>query len=65
MAEKHQLIVEIRELNPSAAHDWLSAFSASELLEYLEHLHTSFEPATAARWVRRSDAPAFSMRECA
>lgn len=65
MADKHRLIAEIRDINPSADAAWLASFSESELRDYLDHLMVALEQPARARWVRRGDAPAISMRECA
>ncbi|MCL4211526.1 MAG: hypothetical protein HRU76_07800 [Phycisphaeraceae bacterium] len=52
---KSQLINAIREVNQSAATEWLSRFDVEELREYLDHLQLVIEPRGGhSRWTRRS-----------
>jgi hypothetical protein len=65
VADIHRLIAEIRDINPSAEAAWLATFSEADLRDYLAHLMVTLEQPSRARWVRRADSPAVSMRECA
>ena len=65
MPQKNRIIDEIRELNPSAEHQWLESFSIQELEHYRDHLRITLEPASSARWIRRSDLAPVTMRESA
>ncbi len=65
MAEKHRLIDAIREINPTAAAEWLESFSAGELRDYYERLMALMDPARGSRWLRRGEAAAIFMREVA
>jgi hypothetical protein len=58
-----QLIESILELNPGASLEFLGAFGADELSQYLNHLLWLQQPRTrAAVWVRPGDSPAVLAR---
>lgn len=58
-----QLIEHIMDINPSANLDFLSAFTASELNQYLNHLLWLEQPRTGeAVWIRPGDSPAVLAR---
>lgn len=65
MPDKNHLIASIIEINPSATIEWLSAFSESDLREYLDHLMVTMEPAALARWVRNNTRAPMVTREAA
>lgn len=59
MQDKQHIIEEIRDLNRSAAREWLAAFTDGQLRRYLDHLYTTLEPrGRASRWVRDGCIPA-------
>lgn len=63
MPEKYRLIDSIREINPTAAADWLSRFSEVELRDYYERLMSLLHPVTGACWTRRGESAAIFVRE--
>ncbi len=63
MAEKYRLIDAIREINPTAATEWLARFTDVELREYYERLMTLLHPTAGGRWLRRGNASAIFARE--
>ena len=65
MAEKHRLIDAIREINPTAAAEWLESFSAGELRDYYERLMALVDPVPGSRWLRRGESAAIFIREVA
>ena len=59
MLEKAKIIDAIREINVSAARDWLDKFDAPALHHYLDHLQRTIEPRGGhSIWVRRHETPA-------
>jgi len=63
LADKHRLIDAIREINPTAAVDWLARFTESELRDYYDRLMSLMHPDSGARWIRRGEAAAIFVRE--
>ncbi len=53
---KAQMIDQIRQINRSAAREWLDRFSRSELGQYLAHLQITLEPrGVESSWIRTPD----------
>lgn len=65
MADKYRIIDAIREINPTAAVEWLARFTENELCEYYDRLMSLMHPESGARWVRRGDTAAIFAREVA
>ena len=63
MADKYRLIDAIREINPTAAVDWLARFTEHELRDYYERLMSLMHPESGARWMRRGGVAAIFVRE--
>jgi hypothetical protein len=63
VADKNRLIDAIREINPTAAVDWLARFTEVELRDYYERLMGLLDPSPGARWMRRGEAAAIFVRE--
>jgi hypothetical protein len=58
MLNKQQIIDRIREVNRSAAAEWLARFTDAQLRTYLEHLQLTLEPrGRSSRWLRPGDSP--------
>lgn len=56
--ECRRLVDAIRELNPSAASDWLLEFDETELRNYLCRLELAADRGPSARgWIRPAGAP--------
>ncbi len=65
MADKNRIIDAIRELNPTAAAEWLATFTMDELREYHDRLMSLMDATAGARWLRRGDTAAIYVREAA
>jgi hypothetical protein len=63
VADKNRLIDAIREINPTAAAEWLARFTDVELRDYYERLMGLLHPVAGARWMRRGEAAAIFVRE--
>jgi hypothetical protein len=56
---KAQIIERIREVNRSAARDWLEVFTDGQLQRYLQHLLLASQPRDGrSRWIHAGDIPA-------
>ena len=63
--DKHQLIEQIRRLNPTAAESLLTRSDENDLSNYLFRLRIAGGPRTPeSTWARPGNTPAVVMREC-
>ena len=56
--QKTTLIECIRQINASAAREWLETFDVPALRRYLQNLQRTLEPRGGRSWVRPAEAPA-------